>query len=93
MIYCDRCVLFSSNDGIGQDWSDKMVQSLLKRPGIGNRCLDPSVYSIRSASSSVYLSSSFCKVSETMQIISAEIYLISVLHISTLMIYFYEKYM
>lgn len=27
-----------------------------------------------------------------MQIISAEIYLISVLHISTLMIYFYEKY-
>lgn len=28
-----------------------------------------------------------------MQIISAEIYLISVLHISTLMIYFYEKYM
>lgn len=28
-----------------------------------------------------------------MQIISAEIYLISVLYISTLMIYFYEKYM
>lgn len=38
--------VFYSNDGIGQDWSDKMVQSLLKRPGIGNRCMDPSVYSI-----------------------------------------------
>ena len=39
--------LFSSNDGKGQDWSDKMVQSLLSRPGIGNRCMNPGVYSIR----------------------------------------------
>ncbi|XP_061181755.1 phospholipid-transporting ATPase ABCA1-like [Saccostrea echinata] len=38
--------VFYSNDGKGQDWSDKMVQSLLTRPGIGNRCLNPSVYSI-----------------------------------------------
>ncbi|XP_062578503.1 ATP-binding cassette sub-family A member 7-like [Saccostrea cucullata] len=38
--------VFYSNDGKGQDWSDKMVQSLLTRPGIGNRCLNPNVYSI-----------------------------------------------
>ncbi|XP_078319655.1 phospholipid-transporting ATPase ABCA1-like isoform X1 [Crassostrea virginica] len=38
--------VFYSNDGKGQDWSDKMVQSLLSRPGIGNRCMNPGVYSI-----------------------------------------------
>ncbi|XP_056020266.1 phospholipid-transporting ATPase ABCA1-like isoform X2 [Ostrea edulis] len=38
--------VFYSNDGKGQDWSDSIVQSLLTRPGIGNRCMNPSVYSI-----------------------------------------------
>lgn len=39
-------LLFYSNDAPGSYWADKFEEMIQQRPSIGNRCLDPDVYSM-----------------------------------------------
>ena len=46
--FVKHCLLncFCSNDRADLDWSNDLEDALLNKPGVGCRCMDPSVYSI-----------------------------------------------
>ena len=47
------CII--SNDGPGREWADDLELLLQQRPGVGVRCMDPDIYTIKLVATSVQL--------------------------------------